>query len=239
MADILLLEGQIGEIAGQPDIQLIALIAGSIVVGAVLERWRAKLARRRWRSKREPFQRKPKPADTIFWTRSTPISTRPDAADQLRVVTGARFDKRPLLSWSEMQVLHAAEAAIRETGVAWRVMAQVSLGEILSSPSAEAYGAINSKRVDLLIVSQSGDPIAAIEYQGHGHYQGSAPARDAVKKEALRKAGVRYVEMTPEHGPEDLAHEISRIIRAVVPAAVREEAAPARAAMPILPDQGK
>ena len=90
-------------------------------------------------------------------------------------------------------------------------MAQVSLGEVLSSPDARAYSAINSKRVDLLIVSRSGDPIAAIEYQGHGHYQGTAAARDAVKKEALRKAGVRYIEVTPESGTEEMVREISRI----------------------------
>jgi hypothetical protein len=88
------------------------------------------------------------------------------------------------------------------------------LGEVLSSPDARAYGAINSKRVDLLIVSGRGDPIAAIEYQGHGHYQGTAAARDAVKKEALRKAGVRYIEVTPESGTEDMAREILRIAQA-------------------------
>jgi hypothetical protein len=93
-------------------------------------------------------------------------------------------------------------------------MAQVSLGEVLSSPDARAYGAINSKRVDLLIVSRSGDPIAAIEYQGHGHYQGTAAARDAVKKEALRKAGVRYIAVTPESSTEDMARKISRIAQA-------------------------
>jgi hypothetical protein len=90
-------------------------------------------------------------------------------------------------------------------------MAQVSLGEVLSSPNARAYSAINSKRVDLLIVSRSGDPIAAIEYQGHGHHQGTAAARDAVKKEALRKAGVRYIEVTPESGTEEMVRVISRI----------------------------
>jgi hypothetical protein len=71
-----------------------------------------------------------------------------------------------------------------------------------------------SERVDLLIVSRSGDPIAAIEYQGHGHYQGTAAARDAVKKEALRKAGVGYIAVTPESGTEDMAREISRIAQA-------------------------
>ena len=57
----------------------------------------------------------------------------------------------------------------------------------------------------------------AIEYQGHGHYQGTAAARDAVKKEALRKAGVRYIEVTPESGTENMAREISRIAQAEGP----------------------
>ena len=63
----------------------------------------------------------------------------------------------------------------------------------------------------LLIVSSAGEPLAAIEYQGSGHYQGTAPARDAVKKEALRRAGVRYIEVTPDHGAEDVAREIERL----------------------------
>ena len=138
-----------------------------------------------------------------------------DPAEQLRLVMGARFEKRSLLSRSEAYVLYAAENAIKTADLQWRVMAQVSLGEILSSPDGRAYSAINSKRVDLLIVSRSGDPIAAIEYQGHGHYQGTAAARDAVKKEALRKAGVRYIEVTPESGTEDMARVISRIAQAV------------------------
>jgi hypothetical protein len=93
-------------------------------------------------------------------------------------------------------------------------MAQVSLGEVLSSPDARAYSAINSKRVDMLIVSRRGDPIAVIEYQGHGHYQGTAAARDAVKKEALRRAGVRHIEVTPERGIEAMAQEMLRIAHA-------------------------
>lgn len=96
-------------------------------------------------------------------------------------------------------------------------MAQVSLGEVLSSPDARAFSAINSKRVDLLIISPNGVPLAAIEYQGGGHYQGTAPARDAVKKEALRKAGVDYIAVTPDHNDEDLARDIFRLARAEQP----------------------
>lgn len=140
-----------------------------------------------------------------------------DSADQLRVVMNATFAKRRLLSKSEAQVLYAAEAAIRTANLKWRVMAQVSLGEVLSSPDARAYSTINSKRVDLLIISSGGDPIAAIEYQGGGHHQGTASARDAVKKEALRRAGVRYIKVTLEHGVQDLAREISRSARGAEP----------------------
>jgi hypothetical protein len=92
------------------------------------------------------------------------------------------------------------------------------LGEVLSCEDSRAYSTINSKRVDMLVITNSGDPIAAIEYQGSGHYQGSAPARDAVKKEALRRAGVAYIEITPEHGPEDLERELARIARVEQPA---------------------
>ena len=105
----------------------------------------------------------------------------------------------------------AAEVAIADAGLPWRVMAQVSLGEVHNSPSKAAFNAINAKRVDLMVVSERSRPLAAIEYQGQGHYQGTAPARDAVKKEALRRAGIGYIEITFEHGPEDVKREIGRL----------------------------
>ena len=50
-----------------------------------------------------------------------------DPAEQLRLVMGAEFEKRPLLSRSEAQVLYAAERAINTAAdLNWRVMAQVS-----------------------------------------------------------------------------------------------------------------
>lgn len=128
-------------------------------------------------------------------------------------MTAASFGKQPILTKSETRVLLAAEQAIEAAGLPWRVMAQVCLGEVLTTRDRIAYSAINSKRVDLLVVTKSGEPLAAIEYQGRGHYQGNAPARDAVKREALRKAGIRYIEMTPEHGPSDIAAEFSRMVK--------------------------
>jgi len=186
--------------------EVIAAVA--FVVGVFGERLRAWLARQKWQKRRW----------TVVEGRGGPIKMGPtavtDPAEQLRLVMGASFRKRRLLSWSEAQVFYAAERATNAADLKWRVMAQVSLGEVLASSDARAYSAINSKRVDLLIVSRYGDPIAAIEYQGHGHYQGTAAARDAVKKEALRKAEVRYIEVTPESGTEAMVREISRIAQA-------------------------
>ena len=191
----------------QGDLPTFMVTATAFLAGLYVERLRAKLARQAWQKK--PWSRGE--GVVPFKTGTAPVT---DPAEQLRLVMGAGFAKRRLLSRSEAQVLYAAERAIDTEGLKWRVMAQVSLGEVLSSPDARAYSAINSKRVDLLIVSSSGNPIAAIEYQGHGHYQGNAAARDAVKKEALRKAGVRYIEVTPESGTEVMAREISRIAQA-------------------------
>lgn len=179
------------------------LVLAGFLVGMKGERWRATWGRGVWRMRRAS---PPRPKVLPF-ERVTPKPVT-DAAEQLRVVIHASFDKRNILNKAEMRVFRAAEQAIEEAKLSWRVLAQVSLGEVLRTPCQRAYSTINSKRVDLLIVSEVGEPLAAIEYQGQGHYQGSAPARDAVKREALRKAGVRFIEMTPEHGPDDLRREL-------------------------------
>jgi hypothetical protein len=197
-----------------PTLFVVIIAAAAFLAGLCGERLRAPLALARQASQRNQSRQ------TSPWGRSegvVPFKTEADPAEQLRLVIGARFEKCRILNRSEAQVLYAAERAINTVNTAdlkWRVMAQVSLGEVLSSPDARAYSAINNKRVDLLIVSRTGDPVAAIEYHGHGHYQGTAAARDAVKKEALRKAGVRYIEVTPESGTAEMTREILRIAQA-------------------------
>ncbi len=122
----------------------------------------------------------------------------PDLSDigrQLSAVMAASFQKRRVLSASEYRVFKIIEDDLAAFRRGYRVFGQTSLGEILQSPSADAFHSINSKRADILVVDRGGWPILAVEYQGSGHYQGTAAARDAIKKEALRKAGVRYVEV--------------------------------------------
>ncbi len=135
-----------------------------------------------------------------------------DAADQLRAVMDSTYATQRVLSRTEAQVMTAAESAIAEARLDWRVMAQVSLGEVLKTDSKPGFWAINSKRVDLLVMSSDCYPLAAIEYQGSGHHLGAnASARDAIKKEALRRAGVAFIEIDGNDGPADVRREIHRL----------------------------
>jgi hypothetical protein len=113
------------------------------------------------------------------------------APSHLRDVMNAPFEAVRLMNQGEYKVFRLA----RDNFPDCLAFAQVSLGEILTSPDERAYAAINQKRIDILLVARNGHPLVAVEYQGPGHYQKRAPERDAVKKEALRKAGVGYVEV--------------------------------------------
>jgi uncharacterized protein DUF2726 len=118
-----------------------------------------------------------------------------DVGQQLHAVMTGSFEKQRLMNSAEYRVFAIVEKEIAaHTHRGYRVFAQTSLGEILRSPNDDAFRSINSKRVDILIVDRNGWPSLAIEYQGEAHYMGTAAGRDAVKREALRKAGVRYLE---------------------------------------------
>ena len=136
----------------------------------------------------------------------------PNAADQLRTVMGAEFKPKRLLNRGESRVLAALEPIVAELAPGWRVMAQVSLGEVLDADSTEAFNTINAKRVDFLLVDAELKPRHAIEYQGQGHHQGTAAARDVVKKEALRRAGIGLVEVMADDTPAELRLAVARIV---------------------------
>jgi Protein of unknown function (DUF2726) len=156
-----------------------------------------------------PFYRTP-----FRYEKASPSDLK-DVGQQLHAVMASSFEKRRLLNRSEYQAFKIIEADIAAVRRGYRVFAQTSLGEILRSPDEDAFHSINSKRVDILIVDQGGWPVAAIEYQGDGHYQGTAAARDAVKKEALRKAGIRYVEITATDSSEQIRSRVREQLRLV------------------------
>lgn len=201
----------------QPDL-LLAIIAVAVFAGAGVERLLAQLRRRAWR------KRNPRQGDARSWkgdaevvafpTSREPGATKPpDAADQLRIVMGAEFSVQPLLNKSEARVFKELDRMVIACNPTWQVMAQVSLGEILRSRDAQAYGCINSKRVDLLLVDEHCRPRHAVEYQGGAHHQGTAAARDAVKKEALRRAGIGYHEVVAgQTTPAELRRLVEKLV---------------------------
>lgn len=128
----------------------------------------------------------------------------------------ADFKSRSLLNKPEAAVFRALDKAVIERNSDWQVMAQVSLGEFLASTDKGAYGCVNAKRVDFALMDPECRVRHAIEYQGNGHHQGSAAARDAVKKEALRKAGIGYHEVVAGH---TTPAELRRLVEKLVPEA--------------------
>ena len=192
---------------------LIAVLAVGVFFGFALERFAAEMRRQAWR-KRNPYRWNKNVRGGEVAKGPWPIPSKPpDAADQLRIVMSAEFTVQPLLNKSETRVFKELDRMVIGCKPGWQVMAQVSLGEILRSKDAQAYSCINSKRVDLLIVDEDCQPRHAIEYQGGGHHQSTAAARDAVKKEALRRAGIGYHEVVGGHTtPSELKQLVERLV---------------------------
>lgn len=113
--------------SGQISVFIFVAVFGAFLAGMYGERWLAKRARKVWWAGRKKRQGT---ANILFARPAPPIT---DAPDQLRLVMTASFEKRSLLSRSEARVFYAAEKAVRDQKLSWRVMAQVSLGEVLSS----------------------------------------------------------------------------------------------------------
>lgn len=163
-----------------------------------------------WFKRKRPAKRRFQTAN-LKGVRPVEKTVQFDPAQQLREVELAEFAPRKLLNKREARLFTLLERVVAQEAPQWRVMAQVSLGEILSSPSEAAYRAINSKRVDLLIIDNHGHPLHAVEYQGSGHHLGPAATRDAVKREALRKAGIGFIEVKVGDTPTEVRQWVSKL----------------------------
>jgi hypothetical protein len=196
---------------------LLALVlAVGAVCGIAAERVGEKInraERRRFFERKYGKGRKSADVTPISVTKASPTQT---AADQLRLVMEATFTARPLLNKSERRLLGVIDQALSDHSPGWRAMGQVSLGEILASPDEAAFFAVNSKRVDLLIVDADCRPLHAVEFQGKGHHHSrNTAARDAVKREALRRAGIGYVEVVSGDTPAEVREMVRKLTERV------------------------
>jgi len=61
-------------------------------------------------------------------------------------------------------------------------------------------------------------PLHAVEFQGTGPHKGQeAAARDAVKREALRRAGIGYMEVISGDTPGALRSRVRALVRSAPP----------------------
>jgi Protein of unknown function (DUF2726) len=208
---------EIVALIAKPHLLIAVLLVGAFA-GMIVGRFLSKIRRQAWRDRnRWRWERKRNGANIASgpWVVGPdPAATKQlDAADQLRMVMNADFTTQPLLNRSEARVFKELDRMVISCNPGWQVMAHVSLGEVLRSRDVGAYGCINSKRVDLLLVDEDCEPRHAIEYQGEGHHQGAAAARDAVKKEALRRAGIGYHEVVAGHTtPSELRRLVEKLV---------------------------
>jgi len=201
----------------KPKLLVAALFVG-IIIGMAIEQFLTATSkqpgRERSRSRREErrWNERALPGPWLQTPTAGPLRLV-DAADQLRIVMRSNFTVQPLLNKREARVFRELDSVVIGCNSSWQVMAQVSLGEILRSADSEAYSCINSKRVDLLLVDGNCHPRHVIEYQGGAHHQGTAAARDAVKKEALRRAGIGYYEVVAgQTTPSELRQLVEKLV---------------------------
>lgn len=133
----------------------------------------------------------------------------------LSIVSNSHYSKRPLMNRSEYKLFRKLENYLEKLpqGKRVRLFSQVAMGEFISSESDEAFRLVNGKRVDFVIVDFSGEAIIVIEYQGAGHYQENAIERDAIKREACRKAGIEFLEFKKNYDDLDF-QRVSRVLNA-------------------------
>lgn len=189
------------------------------------------------RNRRKPAQRKTgdrKPLGSIFAGRhprpaqqgkpdTEPVGHQADLRDpknQLDAIGKVSFETSRLLNKEESRLLPVLETAVQAANSGLRVMAQTSMGEILRPKAttgtraqrAAAFASINSKRLDFAIFDRFGKLLCAVEYQGSGHYQGTAYMRDAVKREVLRRAGVPLLEVPARFDNAEVTSALLRIL---------------------------
>lgn len=188
----------------------LTLIFGAILLAAIIRELLSPRKNGRLHSRRKTYSA----SRRISEIRS--ITGADYAADQLKLVAAASFTARPLLNRPEAKVFETLDQAVVARNPHWQVMAQVCIGEFLASPDAEAFRVVNSKRVDFALMDENCCVRHALEYQDNGHHIGaSTAARDAVKKEALRKAGIGYHEVVAGHTTPS---ELRALVEKLVPA---------------------
>ena len=123
---------------------------------------------------------------------------------EISIVGNNTYNKQKLLNKPETEVYWQLIKNCKSLNKGLEVFAQVNLGEILSNSDNRAYKAIMCKRIDFCITDKNFYPLAAIEYNGSGHYNATSDQRDKIKQQAVESANIRFVTLTPKNHQKEL-----------------------------------
>lgn len=195
------------KVLASPELTRNFLIIGGLVIAAFLLK----------EFSRRPRKRRQKPNFTVVGAAPDQWNLR-DPKVQMEAISAAQFAPQPILNKEEYRLLPILEDIVRNLDRGYRVVIQTSLGEVLNARGKtkdiqrNAYSSINSKRLDFGIINAAGILCLAIEYQGSGHHNNRTFMRDAVKREALRKAGIHMLEVRKGFTPDQIRGEILTLL---------------------------
>ena len=112
--------------------------------------------------------------------------------------SGAGFRAKALLNRSEARLYRMI---IHRLPKGYRLMAQVSYGEMLAHANPRHYHEVAARRADMVITDKGFSVVAVIEYQGAGHSGFTAADAirirrgDRLKRAALEAAGLVLIEV--------------------------------------------
>lgn len=205
----------------------VLFVVGLLIVAKVLKAVTKRRPKRRSRAKASSAAPKgaivtPK-AEAYADSAATRLEDTDSPATQLDRVLRVDFENIALLNKEEFRVLPILEAAVRQFGNGHRVMAQISMGQIIrpktgsgtSQENWSALQAVNSKRFDFGIFDRRGYLAVALEYHGSGHYGERSAMSDAVKREALRSANVPLIELPETFRAEELTERLKPLLGAM------------------------
>lgn len=184
-----------------PNIELVVLMA--LAAALWLFKKPSRYQRHRWRPR-------------VIKNRHSEPGTPDFREQQMQAVERSHFNRKRLMSAGEYSVYRVAKEVLGQfyRGNDYLLFPQVSLGEVLRTKSHLGRSAINSKRVDFVIVDKKGYVMMALEYQGSGHYLNRSDTlkRDHIKRMALEKAGIVMLEVPARFERDQLRKDILGVL---------------------------
>lgn len=137
--------------------------------------------------------------------------TKPKPAPKTKIQAEG-FQRKILCNRLEQSAFFVLQQLVQQRHQGEIVLVQVSMGEVLQNQNYREFLSINSKRLDLLVISAKFEPLLAIEIDGSGHFLNeNSHKNDQIKTKALQAAGIHILRID---APNDDLKRIEKDVRA-------------------------